>query len=561
MWRGMEQVASEWPGMTDPGRRARLADVANPLLAARDIPSVTVVKDPPQSAGNQAEFDYKQWAIRIDPALLQQASLDPKAVAQLTELVRHEAEHALQWWSMARMRASQGADPAQIIAEMHGLDPQAAQHAYDTVKRDGMSKAEQAAAQVWWDSVYSPTSSRNAEPRPAQGVPRAVRPAGRGGQGGRGPGRDRRSGQAARARPRAGRRRRLRGPLPRAAGGDPRVSEGPGGRRRGAPPAGAARGRPRARRGGRGEEGRGGRRAGAQAGRGPLPRADRRGRAAGRGAGRRARAPARPAQPPARAHAASCRTSSRPRRSGARRGGGVDHRRRHARRGGRRRAAPTPRRRRPRGRRRRRALGRDRRRGAGDGRRQLHPRRKRQEAARTPWTSSPRRSGARWRIAEDLAERQRQARRNGGACADDSQSRGSRTRAPVRGPSGATSPARRRAQEGDRPRTELATAVPPPGEPFIAWFDSLTLAELDTRLADLSTDTHVGAEQVIERQHPPPGHLPRVADGGRGAQGQGVGRLHAHRPPGPLVHGGDDGAPLPPRGRRLWDVPRASSAG
>ena len=83
MWRGMEQVASEWPGMTDPGRRARLADVANPLLAARDIPSVTVVKDPPQRAGEPGRVRLQAVGHPDRSGPAPAGGARPKAVAQL----------------------------------------------------------------------------------------------------------------------------------------------------------------------------------------------------------------------------------------------------------------------------------------------------------------------------------------------------------------------------------------------------------------------------------------------------------------------------------------------
>jgi hypothetical protein len=46
-------------------------------------------------------------------------------------------------------------------------------------------------------------------------------------------------------------------------------------------------------------------------------------------------------------------------------------------------------------------------------------------------------------------------------------------------------------------RTELAKHIPPPGDAFIEWFDSLSLAELDKLLAEKSVNGTRGAAQVI----------------------------------------------------------------
>lgn len=49
----------------------------------------------------------------------------------------------------------------------------------------------------------------------------------------------------------------------------------------------------------------------------------------------------------------------------------------------------------------------------------------------------------------------------------------------------------------EKPRTELAEHIPPPGDAFIDWFDSLTVEELDRLLADKSVKGKTGAAQVI----------------------------------------------------------------
>ena len=62
---------------------------------------------------------------------------------------------------MARLQASKGALPSEIVASMHKIDPMVAKLAFESVQAKPMSAAETAAAQMFWDSVYSPTSQRD----------------------------------------------------------------------------------------------------------------------------------------------------------------------------------------------------------------------------------------------------------------------------------------------------------------------------------------------------------------------------------------------------------------
>jgi hypothetical protein len=159
MARSMEQLASQWPGLGEAGRRAELSNIANQFLGVRDAPNVRVTAER-VGAGNDGDFNFKEWTIRVSPELINNPSMPPDLVAFMTDLARHESEHVLQWWSMARLRAAQGATGAEIAKEMY-IPEDVAKAAFDVVARDGMSPAEQAAAQSWWDSVYSPASTRD----------------------------------------------------------------------------------------------------------------------------------------------------------------------------------------------------------------------------------------------------------------------------------------------------------------------------------------------------------------------------------------------------------------
>jgi hypothetical protein len=67
-----------------------------------------------------------------------------------------------------------------------------------------------------------------------------------------------------------------------------------------------------------------------------------------------------------------------------------------------------------------------------------------------------------------------------------------------------------RAAANPRPsgaRTPLAEHIPPPGDEFVQWFDSLTLDELDQMLRDLNSGGRTGAREIIADHIRHPGHL------------------------------------------------------
>lgn len=56
-------------------------------------------------------------------------------------------------------------------------------------------------------------------------------------------------------------------------------------------------------------------------------------------------------------------------------------------------------------------------------------------------------------------------------------------------------------------RTPLAEHIPPPGDEFVEWFDSLTLDELDTLLDDRGAPGQTGARKVIANNIRHPRHM------------------------------------------------------
>ncbi|HEX4520082.1 MAG TPA: hypothetical protein VH063_10935, partial [Gaiellaceae bacterium] len=149
----IEQLGPTWRDLAIPNRLDSLTAIANRPLAARGIPNVDVVMVK-GAAGTGGHFDFTTWKIAIDPEYIKADTLPPELVTYLSGLERHEGDHAIQWWEMARLRAAEGDDAATIAAKMK-LDPDVAVQAVEVVKRDGPpSAAERARAQEVWESVY-----------------------------------------------------------------------------------------------------------------------------------------------------------------------------------------------------------------------------------------------------------------------------------------------------------------------------------------------------------------------------------------------------------------------
>ena len=153
MINSIEQLGSAWPGLPVRNRLDVLTAIANRPLAARGIPNVDVVMTK-GAAGTGGEFNFTTWKIGIDPEYIKAESLNPELVKYLSGLGRHEVDHTIQWWEMARLRAAEGDDAATIVEKMK-LDPDVAAQAVEVVKRNGPPSAEERArAQEVWESVY-----------------------------------------------------------------------------------------------------------------------------------------------------------------------------------------------------------------------------------------------------------------------------------------------------------------------------------------------------------------------------------------------------------------------
>ena len=161
---GMDQLATQWPGMNGGERLQAMARVVDPVLEARGVPPIRIAMGE-VAKGTTGHFDFTEWSIRLSPDAVGLPSLSghpgaghPGGVADhvpaLSNLVRHETDHTAQWWEMAKLRASQGSDAATIAREMW-IPHDIAVQAEAAVKSGGpLTGADAQRAQLWYDSVY-----------------------------------------------------------------------------------------------------------------------------------------------------------------------------------------------------------------------------------------------------------------------------------------------------------------------------------------------------------------------------------------------------------------------
>jgi hypothetical protein len=92
-----------WTVMTREMRAAKLIEIVNERLAAAKIPLVKGFK---WSGTAGAFFDFEDWKIALNEAVLKAWVHSDADFAKLIETAYHEARHSEQWFEMARYRAA-----------------------------------------------------------------------------------------------------------------------------------------------------------------------------------------------------------------------------------------------------------------------------------------------------------------------------------------------------------------------------------------------------------------------------------------------------------------------
>lgn len=148
--------------MTAEDRIALLEEEANRELTAAGVPYVGFVLDP--ATPPYALFDFEDWVAKVEPTPFQPANaeqLPADEQATIAAAVYHEARHAEQWFTIAR-----------LLAGLYGLDG-ATINAQTGIRRDVADYAagypilectmENGPAFDWYENVYgSGAANRNA---------------------------------------------------------------------------------------------------------------------------------------------------------------------------------------------------------------------------------------------------------------------------------------------------------------------------------------------------------------------------------------------------------------
>ena len=147
--KGGKGIQATWATFATADERATAyGEAANERLAAIGVPAMTIVVNDSDEAG---DFDFEPWTMGIGRKPFASATISDKDAADLSATAYHEARHAEQWFSMARLLAGKGRSAARIATDMVIPPGIAAQATTKPLKPGSM---EALIAQGWFDSVY-----------------------------------------------------------------------------------------------------------------------------------------------------------------------------------------------------------------------------------------------------------------------------------------------------------------------------------------------------------------------------------------------------------------------
>lgn len=145
----VEQL-NQWEDLGSADARAeQLMDKVNELLESSKVPECdSEVKDLPDLLG---QFDFETWKIELGKPAFERDVITLEEYADTADTIYHEARHAEQWFSMARMLAGEGKTAAKI-AEMMGIPLDIASEAVNL--KYAPDSMEALVANGWYESVY-----------------------------------------------------------------------------------------------------------------------------------------------------------------------------------------------------------------------------------------------------------------------------------------------------------------------------------------------------------------------------------------------------------------------
>jgi hypothetical protein len=111
----LHPIREQWQALGDPLARAhRLVTAIEPFLAQTGVPEITGIE---ARTINGARLDFTTWTLRVDVREFEASAVTPERFAELCGLVRHELEHAVDWFRMARVEAARSGDNATDLAK------------------------------------------------------------------------------------------------------------------------------------------------------------------------------------------------------------------------------------------------------------------------------------------------------------------------------------------------------------------------------------------------------------------------------------------------------------
>ena len=99
------EVFADWETLRPSERRQRMLDVANAEVTAAGAPKLHAIDKIVGSS--DGVFNSRQWEIAMGSEILFRDGVSVDEFARYAGLVEHEAQHALQWFRMARVDVDQ----------------------------------------------------------------------------------------------------------------------------------------------------------------------------------------------------------------------------------------------------------------------------------------------------------------------------------------------------------------------------------------------------------------------------------------------------------------------
>jgi hypothetical protein len=108
----------EWKNLSAQQRSDKLLKYVNAELKKTHVPEVKEIKLKSGGDFGNATFDFRDWTIGMDDEGLEDDLTDDQ-IGELGDTIYHESRHCEQWFRMARLKAGEGLDKANLVSTMY----------------------------------------------------------------------------------------------------------------------------------------------------------------------------------------------------------------------------------------------------------------------------------------------------------------------------------------------------------------------------------------------------------------------------------------------------------